>query len=175
MTSPGDPDEIKCFNPEIKTNHYESKGTYVCELVGEQRRLLHRRRSDNSIRLGEHVENSLLAFINRTRKAMVDLPHERGGDVKHSLRELHKNRNNTEIAHKIESLVKLEAEYGPLPQYSPAIDALDYLKEHHGSIVRKDVKMKLLLYFIISPEGSLRSQIVHSKTSLTCSFNYVYV
>ena len=51
MTSPGDPDEIKCFNPEIKTNHYESKGTYVCELVGEQRRLLHRRRSDNSIRL----------------------------------------------------------------------------------------------------------------------------
>jgi hypothetical protein len=162
MTSPGDPDEIKCFNPEIKTNHYESKGTYVCELVGEQRRLLRRRRSDDVIGLGEHVENSLLAFINKTRKAMekmVDLRHELGGDVKHSLVELHKNTNNTEIAHKIESLVKLEAEYGPLPQYSPAIDnVLDYLKELHGSIVRKDIKMRLLLYFIISPEGSLRSQ-----------------
>jgi HEAT repeat protein len=162
MTSPGDPDEIKSFNPEMKTNHYESKGTYVCELVGEQRRLLRRRRSDNGIRLGEHVENSLLAFINKTRKAMekmVDLRHELGGDVKHSLMELHKNTNNTEIAHKIESLVKLEAEYGPLPQYSPAIDdVLDYLKELHGSVVRKDIKMRLLLYFIISPEGSLRSQ-----------------
>ena len=67
MTSPGDPDEIKSFNPEMKTNHYESKGTYVCELVGEQRRLLRRRRSDNGIRLGEHVENSLLAFINKSK------------------------------------------------------------------------------------------------------------
>ena len=57
-----------------------------------------------------------------------------------------------------------------------AIWTLSFLSmQHHGSIVRKDVKMKLLLYFIISPEGSLRSQIVHSKTSLTCSFNYVYV
>ena len=34
------------------------------------------------------------------------------------------------IAHKIEHLVKLEAEYGPLPQYSPAIDdVLGYLKK----------------------------------------------
>jgi hypothetical protein len=40
-----------------------------------------------------------------------------------------------QTAHKIESLVKLEAEYGPLPQYSPAIDdVLDYLKEVHISI-----------------------------------------
>ena len=39
-------------------------------------------------------------------------------------------------AHKIESLVKLEAEYGPLPQYSPAIDdVLDCLKEVHISII----------------------------------------
>ena len=67
MTSAGDPHEIKSFNPDIKTNHYESKGTYTCELVGEQRRLLRRRRSDNSIRLGEHVENSLLAFINKSK------------------------------------------------------------------------------------------------------------
>ena len=38
-------------------------------------------------------------------------------------------------AHKIESLVKLEAEYGPLPQYSPAIDdVLDYLKEVYTHI-----------------------------------------
>ena len=38
-------------------------------------------------------------------------------------------------AHNIESLVKLEAEYGPLPQYSPAIDnVLDYLKEVYLSI-----------------------------------------
>ena len=38
-------------------------------------------------------------------------------------------------AHNIESLVKLEAEYGPLPQYYPAIDnVLDYLKEVYLSI-----------------------------------------
>ena len=62
MASPGDPDEIKSFNPEMKTNHYESKGTYVCDLVGTQRR---RRRSDDGIKQGEYVENSLLAFINK--------------------------------------------------------------------------------------------------------------
>ena len=33
-------------------------------------------------------------------------------------------------AHKIESLVKLEAKYGPLPGFSPAVDdVLEYLKQ----------------------------------------------
>ena len=77
---------------------------------------------------------------------MADL-RKNTGDVKLSLKELHRNTNNTEIgiiifklktyphsflfpAHKIESLVKLEAQYGPLPQYSPAIDdVLGYLKK----------------------------------------------
>ena len=79
---------------------------------------------------------------------MNDLHHELG-DIKVSLKELHKNPNNTDIgtslslvsinanglilnlvAHKIEHLVKLESEYGPLPQYSPAIDdVLGYLKK----------------------------------------------
>ena len=76
MTSPGDPDDIKSFNPEIKTNHYESKGTYVCELVGEQRRLLRRRRSDDVIGLGEHVENSLLAFINKSKSISTIKLHQ---------------------------------------------------------------------------------------------------
>ena len=34
------------------------------------------------------------------------------------------------IAHKIESLVKLEAKYGPLSGFSPAVDdVLEYLKQ----------------------------------------------
>ena len=83
----------------------------------------------------------------KAMERMVDLRHELG-DIKLSLEELHKNPNNTDIgesplwlipvftlvsnpaAHKIESLVKLEAKYGPLPQYSPSInDALEYLKK----------------------------------------------
>jgi hypothetical protein len=33
----------------------------------------------------------------KAMEKMVDLRHELGGDVKHSLMELHKNTNNTEI------------------------------------------------------------------------------
>ena len=86
-------------------------------------------------------------------------------------------------AHKMEALVKLEAQYGQLPEFSPAIDdVLEYLKTvcsyiHNiptlhiyrcifhlqllGLSGMRDIKMRYLLYFIISPEGSLPSQLVH--------------
>ena len=65
-TSPGDPDEIETYQPSLKTNHYESKGTYVVELVGEKRRLLRLRRSVDE---DNYVETSLLAFINQSKQA----------------------------------------------------------------------------------------------------------
>ena len=41
-------------------------------------------------------------------------------------------------AHKIEALVKLEAQYGQLPEYSPAIDdVLEYLKPVCHTVVKK--------------------------------------
>ena len=62
---PQDPDDIKTYDPSIKTNHYESKGSYTLELVG-QRRLLRHRRSERSIASNNVFESSLLAFINQS-------------------------------------------------------------------------------------------------------------
>ena len=62
---PEDPDDIKTYDPEMKTNHYESKGSYTLELVG-QRRLLRQRRSERNIDLSNAFESSLLAFINQS-------------------------------------------------------------------------------------------------------------
>ena len=64
-TSPGDPDETETFQPSLKTNHYESKGTYVVQLVGEKRHLLSLTRSVDE---DNYVETSLLAFINQSKK-----------------------------------------------------------------------------------------------------------
>ena len=74
MASPGDPDEIKTFDSTMKTNHYEAEGTYTVELVGEQRRLRRRRRSDDYVNPEEHVEHSLLAFINHSKLCLVRHP-----------------------------------------------------------------------------------------------------
>ena len=63
---PEDPDNIKTYDPDMKTNHYESKGSYTLELVG-QRRLLRRRRSEGNADWSNAVENSLLAFINQSK------------------------------------------------------------------------------------------------------------
>ena len=62
---PEDPDDIKTYDPDMKTNHYESKGSYTLELVG-QRRLLRQRRSKGNADWSNAVENSLLAFINES-------------------------------------------------------------------------------------------------------------
>jgi hypothetical protein len=89
---------------------------------------------------------------------MMELRHDLG-DIEQSLKDLHMNTNNTAIAHKIESLVKLETTYGPLTEYSPAIeDVLAYLEPLFGLTESREVKMRLLLYFIISPEESVASQ-----------------
>ena len=63
---PQDPDEIKTYDAKLKTNHYESKGSYTVELVG-QRRLL-RKRSANPVDLSNAVESSLLSFINQSEE-----------------------------------------------------------------------------------------------------------
>ena len=65
VSMPEDPDDIKTYDPEMKTNHYESKGSYTLELVG-QRRLLRQRRSERNIDLSNAFESSLLAFINQS-------------------------------------------------------------------------------------------------------------
>ena len=59
MKSPGDPDEVKTFDPSLKTNHYEAQGSYTVELVGEQRRLMRLRRSDDHIHEDDHCDSQI--------------------------------------------------------------------------------------------------------------------
>ena len=66
MTAPNDVDEIKTYDPNMKTNHYESKGSYTLELVGEQR-LLRTKRAADYVDLSEVAESTLLAFINHSK------------------------------------------------------------------------------------------------------------
>ena len=72
MKSPGDPDEIKTFDPSLKTNHYEAQGSYTVEMVGEQRRLMRLRRSDDRIHEDDQVEHSLLGYINESKLRIND-------------------------------------------------------------------------------------------------------
>ena len=58
-------DEVKTYDPEMKTNYYESTGNYSLELVG-QRRLLRFRRSEGNVDMSNAIESSLLAFINQS-------------------------------------------------------------------------------------------------------------
>ena len=79
-------------------------------------------------------------------------------------------------AHKLEKLIKLEAEYGPVQDFYPAIDdVLDYLRtvcyitsnklilkfsQVLGSNATRDIRMRYSIYFIICPDGSISSQMV---------------
>ena len=65
ISTPQDPDEIKTYDATLKTNHYESKGSYTLELVGQRR--LRRKRSENPGDLSNAVESSLLSFINQSK------------------------------------------------------------------------------------------------------------
>ena len=66
MTAPNDVDEIKTYDPNMKTNHYESKGSYTLELVGQQR-LLRTKRAADYVDFSEAAESTLLAFINHSK------------------------------------------------------------------------------------------------------------
>ena len=66
INMPQDPDDIKTYDPTLKTNHYESKGSYTLELVGQQR--LRRKRSKTPVDLSNAVESSLLSFINQSEE-----------------------------------------------------------------------------------------------------------
>ena len=64
-TGPADPDDIKTYDPDMKTNHYESKGSYKVDLVGQRRLLRHRRNVDH-IDMSNAVVSTLLSFINQS-------------------------------------------------------------------------------------------------------------
>ena len=66
INTPQDPDDIKTYDATLKTNHYESKGSYTLELVGQQR--MRRKRSKNPLGLSNAVESSLLSFINQSEE-----------------------------------------------------------------------------------------------------------
>ena len=66
MTAPNDVDEIKTFDPNMKTNNYEAKGSYTLELVGQQR-LLRAKRAADYVDLSEAAESTLLAFVNHSK------------------------------------------------------------------------------------------------------------
>ena len=66
MTTPNDVDGIKTYDPNMKTNHYESQGSYTLELVGQQQ-LLRAKRTADYVDLSEAAESTLLAFINHSK------------------------------------------------------------------------------------------------------------
>ena len=64
-------DGDESYDPNMKTNYYESKGSYTVDLVG-QRRLLRRTRSvKDHLDLPEAVESSILAFINHSESVTI--------------------------------------------------------------------------------------------------------
>ena len=59
------------YDRDMKTNYYESKGSYTIDLVG-QRRLVRRTRSvKDHLNLPDAVESSILAFINHSESVAV--------------------------------------------------------------------------------------------------------
>lgn len=72
-TEEGNPEEIKSFDPNVKMNHFEAKGSYTMELVGQLRILRHTRSIEDRLQLPEAVESTLLVFINQSKCIYVHL------------------------------------------------------------------------------------------------------
>ena len=62
-----DPDEIETYDSDMKTNHYESKGSYSIDLVGQQRMLRNARSAEDYLEHSDMMESSMLAFINHSQ------------------------------------------------------------------------------------------------------------
>ena len=63
---PVDPDNIKSYDPTMKTNRFESTGSYTMDLVGERRILRHARSVEDHLELPNSVESSILAVFNHS-------------------------------------------------------------------------------------------------------------
>ena len=59
-----DPEKIKTYDPNLETNHYETKGSYTLRLVGQLRIGSRQKRSMEQTDFTTMVESSLLGFIN---------------------------------------------------------------------------------------------------------------
>ena len=57
---------MKTYNPDIKTNRFESKGSYTIDLVGQRSLLRRTRNVKDHVDLQEAVESSILASINHS-------------------------------------------------------------------------------------------------------------
>ena len=61
-----DPEKIKTYDPNLETNHYETKGSYTLRLVGQRRLSGRERRSMGQTDFTNMLESSLLGFINES-------------------------------------------------------------------------------------------------------------
>ena len=61
---PNEPDDIRSYDPNLKTNHYSSKGSYTIELVGQRRLSRNRRHTEREPT--DMVASTLLGFINQS-------------------------------------------------------------------------------------------------------------
>ena len=59
-----EPDDIRSYDPNLKTNHYSSKGSYTIELVGQRRLSRNRRHTEREPT--DMVASTLLGFINQS-------------------------------------------------------------------------------------------------------------
>ena len=59
--------EVPSYDPSVDINHFEAKGSYTLDLIGERRVSRHARSTEDYLQLPEAVESNLLAFINSSK------------------------------------------------------------------------------------------------------------
>lgn len=55
------------YDPTVNINHFEAKGSYSLDLIGQQRVSRRTRSTEDHLQLPEVVESNLLAFINHSK------------------------------------------------------------------------------------------------------------
>ena len=59
--------KVPSFDPNVDINHFEAKGSYTLDLIGQRRVSRHARSTQDHLQLPEAVESNLLAFINNSK------------------------------------------------------------------------------------------------------------
>ena len=58
---------VPSYDPSVNINHFEAKGSYTLDLIGQRRVSRHARSTKDHLQLPEAVESNLLAFINNSK------------------------------------------------------------------------------------------------------------
>jgi hypothetical protein len=155
--------EEPTYDETVDIDYFEASGSYSLDLIRQRRVLRHERSAAvNHLELPEAMESTLMAHIDLTAEDMYQMKKLRIelGDVHSVLATIHKDLvTSASLEKKVEELLTLEAKYGPISGYEPAInDVIKYLSKLIGSTNEQDRGMRIRLYFMLSIEGSVQSQ-----------------